>query len=175
MRWYILKTQSNRENKVSELLRSQVEDDGISSLLEEVLVPEEKIIENTMSGQKRTRTRRFYPGYVFLKADLTEDFFLAVRKISFASGFIGGNKPTPMPANEVEKIISLNEQLNSQESPTYKITYATDEELRIISGPFNGFTCTVNKVDYDKSSLEVAVQVFGRDTEISLGFADVAK
>lgn len=175
MRWYILKTQSNRENKVSELLKNQLEDDGISSLLEDILVPEEKIIENTISGQKRTRTRRFYPGYVFIKADLTEDFFLSVRKINFASGFIGGNKPTPMVPKEVEKIITLNDQLNSQESPVYKITYAENEELRIISGPFNGFTCIVNDVNYDKSSLNVAVQVFGRDTEISLGFTDVIK
>lgn len=175
MKWYILTTQSNRENKVAETLRAQVEDDGIADNLGDIMVPEEKVIENTVSGQKRTRTRRFYPGYVFVKAELTENFFLSVKKLNFVSGFIGGTSPTPMHEHEVKKIISLNDQLSSQDSPVYKVTYSVDEELRIIDGPFNGFTCKVINTDYENSSIDVAVLVFGRETEITLSFSDVVK
>lgn len=175
MNWYILKAQSNRENKVADLLKEQAKDDGVESFLEEVVVPEEVVIENSIHGKKRTIKRRFYPGYVFIKAELSDEFLLSVRKIRFASGFIGGNNPAPMSETEIKKVKSMIDAGLSGDSPVYKITFSAGEEVRINAGPFDGFTGVVNSADYEKNIINVDVQVFGRDTSVGLDFADVSK
>lgn len=175
MNWYILKAQNMRENKVAESLKDQVSNDKIEECLGEVIVPEEEVIENSINGKKKTIKRRFYPGYVFIKAELTDEFLLSVKKIKFASGFIGGNKPTPVTKNEIKKIKQLVDTGMSNENPVYKITFKAGEEVHINAGPFEGFTGTVNTADYDKNILDVDVLVFGRNTSINLEFGEVSK
>lgn len=175
MNWYVLKSQGNRENRVAELLREQVKDDGVEQFLEEVIVPEEEVIENTIHGKEKIIKRKFYPGYVFIKAELTSELLLSIKKIRFASGFIGGNKPVAMSKSEVQKMRKIVDSVTSSESPVYKVTFTSGEEVRINSGAFDGFTGIVNSVNYDKNVIGVVVQVFGRDTSIGIDFADVSK
>jgi transcriptional antiterminator NusG len=175
MNWYILQAQGNRENKVADLLKEQAIDDGVEEFLEEVIVPEEEIIENSIHGKKKTIKRRFYPGYVFIKADLSDEFMISVKKIRFARGFIGGNSPAPMSSGEIDKVKKLMNDGASFDRPVYKINFSVGEEVRINSGPFEGFTGIVKSANYEKNVIEVDVRVFGRDTSIGIDFADVSK
>lgn len=174
MKWYILQTQTSRENKVADSLKVQCEIDNTIDSLEEVVVPEERVIENSVSGKKRIIKRRFYPGYVFIKSDLSPQFLLSIKKINFCNGFIGGNKPTPMDDKEVLRLVALTSESESSDG-VYKINFTTGEELNINDGPFKGFTGEVKTVNYDNNSICVEVQVFGRGTDVEMTFADVSK
>jgi len=175
MKWYILKAQTNRENKVMESIIEQSKIDGIEDRIESVLVPQEKVIESRSGGQKRTIQRRFYPGYVFLKTDMSDQVKLSVKKVRYATGFIGDNNPTPMMKHDIEKMISLEAEGNSEIAPKYKVSYDIGEEIRITDGPFDGFTGIVKLVNYENSIINTTVEVFGRATEIDISFDDIAK
>lgn len=174
MNWYIIKTQTNRENKVADLIKDQIVIDDIDELVEEIAVPEEKVIQNSVSGKNRIVRRRYYPGYVFINADMTTELILAVKGTSFTTGFIGGNKPTAMTGSETKKMLSLNNS-DMDSEPSYKIQFTLGEEVRINDGPFEGFNGGVESVDYDKNILTLEVQVFGRATTIDVDFSSVNK
>ena len=172
MSWYVLQTQSNRENKVATDLRMMKEKS--SDLFDQVVVPEENIIENNASGDKRTIKKRLFPGYVFVEGNLSDELLLGIKTLRFASGFIGGNSPAEMTDIEVEKM--LEKSLSGDESEgRYEVTFTTGEEIVVNDGPFEGFNGNVLSCDYDKNILEISIAVFGRDTSIDLEFKHVSK
>ena len=147
-RWYIVHTYSGFEHRVQKTineLRRTGQDEG---LIEEVVVPTEKVIEPTKGGQQRTSTRKFYPGYVMVRMTMTDLSWHLVQSIPKVTGFVGGkNRPTPMRESEAQRILSLME--SRQETPRPKFNFDRGDDVRVIEGPFGGFNGVVEDVNYD--------------------------
>jgi transcriptional antiterminator NusG len=172
MSWYILQAQGNREKTVAEALNQLKEKKAV--VFEQVLVPEENVIENSISGVKKTVKRRLFPGYIFFEGEITDEIILALKDIRFTSGFIGGNKPAEMSAVEAEKMLRKTADGNSDRA-SYKISFTVGEEVELNNGPFEGFSGHIEDCDYDRNSLKISIAVFGRDTDIDVSFDDVTK
>lgn len=172
-RWYIVHTYSGYEQRVEQTLKEMVRTGQDNGAIQEVIMPTEKVIE-LVKGEKRTSTRKFYPGYVMLKMVLTDDSWHLVQSIPRVTGFVGGkSRPAPMRDSEAEKILSMMEQ--RQEKPRPKFKFERNDEVRVIDGPFSGFNGVVEDVNYDKGKLRVSVSIFGRQTPVELDFVQVSK
>jgi transcriptional antiterminator NusG len=172
-RWYIVHTYSNFEKKVSEEIKRQAQIQGLSDLVEEVLVPTEEFIE-IRRGQKHNSERKFLPGYVLVRARLTDEAYHLIKNVAKVTGFLGqNNKPMPLRPGEVDRI--LNQVHDSAERPKPSITFEIGEQVRVADGPFTSFNGVVEDVDDDRSRLKVAVSIFGRATPVELEFTQVEK
>ena len=172
-RWYIVHTYSGFENRVEQTIREMIRTGQSQDEIVEVVVPTEKVIE-LVKGEKRTSTRKFYPGYVMVKMFLTDFSWHLVQSIPKVTGFVGGkNRPTPMRDSEAERILAMME--SRQEQPRPKFNFDRGDEVRVIDGPFGGFNGVVEDVNYDKGKLRVSVSIFGRQTPVELDFVQVSK
>lgn len=173
-RWYIVHTYSGFEQRVQKTINEMRRNGQDEGTIEEVVVPTEKVIELAKGGEKRTSTRKSYPGYVLVRMVMTDLSWHLVQNIPKVTGFIGGkNRPTPMRDSEAEHII--NQMNASQETPRPKFNFDRGEEVRVIDGPFGGFNGVVEDVNYDKGKLRVSVSIFGRQTPVELDFVQVSK
>lgn len=173
-RWYILHTYSGFEQRVEQTIREMMRNRQDNGLIHEVVVPTEKVIELGKGGQKRTTTRKFYPGYVMVRMTMTDLSWHLVQSIPKVTGFVGGkNRPAPMGPGEAERILSLMEA--RQEQPRPKFNFDRGDEVRVVEGPFGGFNGVVEDVNYDKGKLRVSVSIFGRQTPVELDFIQVSK
>lgn len=172
-RWYIVHTYSGFEQRVEQTLKEMMRTGQDNGEILEVVMPTEKVIE-LVKGEKKTSTRKFYPGYVMLKMILTDESWHLVQSIPRVTGFVGGKtRPAPMRDSEAEKILSMMEQ--RQEQPRPKFNFDRGDEVRVIDGPFSGFNGVVEDVNYDKGKLRVSVSIFGRQTPVELDFVQVSK
>ena len=172
-KWYIVHTYSNFEKKVSEEIKRQAHLQGLEYLIEEVLVPTEEIVE-MRRGQKVNAERKFLPGYVLVRANLTDEAYHLIKNVAKVTGFLGqNNKPMPLRQGEVDRI--LNQVTEGAERPKNTITFEIGEQVRVADGPFTSFNGTVEEVDEDRSRLKVAVSIFGRATPVELEFTQVEK
>lgn len=172
-KWYIVHTYSNFEKKVAESIREQAERDGLSDLFEEILVPTEEVVE-VRRGRKTNTERRFFPGYVLVKMDLTDEAYHLVKDTSKVTGFLGqGKKPMPVPEAEVARIV--DRQSEGAERPRPSITFDIGETVQVTDGPFSSFSGTVEEVDEERARLKVAVSIFGRATPVELEYGQVQK
>lgn len=172
-RWYIVHTYSGFENRVELTIREMMRTGQDGGSIEEVVVPTEKVIE-LVKGEKKTSTRKFYPGYVMVKMAMNDNSWHLVQSIPRVTGFIGGkNQPTPMRDSEADKILSL--MVSRQEQPRPKYHFERGDDVRVIDGPFGGFNGVVEDVNYDKGKLRVSVSIFGRQTPVELDFVQVSK
>jgi transcriptional antiterminator NusG len=172
-KWYIVHTYSNFEKKVSEEVKRQAQIQGLSDLIEDVLVPTEEIIE-VRRGQKHSAERKFLPGYVLVRAKLTDEAYHLIKNVAKVTGFLGqNNKPMPLRQGEVDRI--LNQVHEGAERPKSTITFEIGEQVRVADGPFQSFNGVVEDVDEDRSRLKVAVSIFGRATPVELEFTQVEK
>ena len=173
-RWYIVHTYSGFEQRVQKTINEMRRNGQDEGTIEEVVVPTEKVIELAKGGEKRTSTRKSYPGYVLVRMVMTDLSWHLVQNIPKVTGFIGGkNRPTPMRDSEAMHII--NQMNASQETPRPKFNFDRGEEVRVIDGPFGGFNGVVEDVNYDKGKLRVTVSIFGRQTPVELDFVQVSK
>ncbi len=171
--WYIIHTYSGFENRVDQTIREMMRNGQDQGLVEEVVVPTERVIE-LIKGEKRTSTRKFYPGYVMLRMVMTDYSWHLIQSIPKVTGFVGGkNRPTPMRDSEAERILQMME--TRQEQPRPKFSFERGDEVRVIDGPFSGFNGAVEDVNYDKGKLRVSVSIFGRQTPVELDFVQVSK
>ena len=172
-RWYIVHAYSNFEKKVAESIREQAQARGFSDLFEEILVPTEKVVE-VKRGQKRDSERKFFPGYVLVKVDLTDEAYHLIKNTPKVTGFLGADKK-PMPIKEAEANRILHQVQEGIERPKPSITFEVGENVRVSDGPFASFNGVVEEVDEDRSRLKVAVSIFGRATPVELEFGQVEK
>lgn len=172
-RWYSVSVLSNFEKKIAEQIRHDVIVAGLEDEIEEVLVPEEEVIE-IRRGKKVTVPRRFMPGYVLVRMEMTDRGYHLINSINRVSGFLGSQgKPVPMRDEEVNQILNRVEE--GAEAPRTIITFEVGEQVSVTDGPFEGFTGMVEEVDDAHSRLKVTVSIFGRATPVELEFAQVTK
>jgi len=173
MRWYVLHVYSGFEKKVAESIRDQARQKGMEEMFEEVLVPTEEVIE-LRRGQKVSSERKFFPGYVLLKMDMTDDSWHLVKNTPKVTGFLGNRgRPTPISQTEAERI--LHQVQEGVERPKPSVTFEIGEQVRVADGPFTSFNGYVEEVDEERSRLKVAVPIFGRSTPVELEFSQVEK
>lgn len=173
-RWYVVHAYSGYEKRVMNALKERIALNGMEDQFGEVLVPTEEVLE-MRSGQKRKSERKFFPGYVLVEMELNDDTWHLVKNTPRVMGFIGGksDKPAPISKREADRILQRMEE--GQDKPTHKVIYEPGEMVRVIDGPFNDFTGTVEEVNYEKNRLRVAVLIFGRSTPVELEFGQVEK
>ncbi|HSV24900.1 MAG TPA: transcription termination/antitermination protein NusG [Xanthobacteraceae bacterium] len=172
-RWYIIHAYSNFENKVAESIREQAKQRGLSDLFEEVMVPKEKVVE-VRRGRKVDAERKFFPGYVLAKMDLTDEAFHLIKNTPKVTGFLGADNK-PMPISDVEAARILHQVQEGIERPKPSVSFEVGEQVRVSDGPFASFNGVVEEVDEARSRLKVAVSIFGRATPVELEFGQVEK
>ena len=172
-RWYIVHTYSGYEQRVEQTIKEMIRTGQDQGLIEDVIVPTERVVE-LVKGQKKTSTRKFFPGYVLVKMVFNEYSWHLVQSIPRVTGFIGGKKrPTPLSDKEAERILATVEQRKEQPRP--KFHFERGDQIRVIDGPFANFDGVVEEVNYDKGKLKVTVSIFGRQTPVELDFVQVTK
>jgi transcriptional antiterminator NusG len=172
-RWYSVSVLSNFEKKIAEQIRTAVEESGLQDQIEEVLVPTEEVIE-VRRGKKVTTERRFMPGYVLVRMEMSDQGYHLINSINRVTGFLGPQgRPMPMRDAEVNQI--LNRVQEGEESPRTLIHFEVGERVKVSDGPFEGFDGMVEVVDDEQQRLKVSVSIFGRETPVELEFTQVAK
>jgi transcriptional antiterminator NusG len=171
--WYIVHTYSGFEDRVKESLEQRIEALAMTGFFGEVRIPTETVVE-MKGGKKREVQRKFFPGYILVEMDMSDDAWHLVKNTPKVTGFVGtGKKPTPLTQDEVDSI--LNQVVSTQEKPKPKHVYEHGESVRIIDGPFTNFTGVVEEVNLDRNTLKVMVTIFGRSTPVELDFLQVTR
>jgi transcriptional antiterminator NusG len=173
MRWYVLHVYSGFEHKVAEAIEEKARKLKLSEKVGEIMVPTEEVVE--VKRGKRTNTeRKFFPGYVLAKLDLSDDVWHMVKDTPKVTGFLGaGNKPSPVSQKEADALIKQIQE--GVESPRPSVTFDIGEEVKVTDGPFASFNGIVEEVDEEKGKLKVSVSIFGRATPVELDYGQVEK
>jgi transcription termination/antitermination protein NusG len=172
-RWYIVHTYSNFEKKVMEDIKKQVIQKRLDEMFEQIIVPTEEVVE-IRRGRRFKSERRFFPGYVLVKVELTDEVFHLIKNTPKVTGFLGsGLKPVPISDAEANRI--LNQVAEGVEKPKTMIHFEVGEQVKVAEGPFASFIGQVEEVDEERSRLKVAVSIFGRPTPVELEFGQVEK
>jgi len=171
-KWYIVNTYSGHENKAKLTLKERVTNGGLENFFGDILVPTESVME-VVKGQRRTTTRKFFPGYMFVQMVLDDRTFHLVKNTPKITGFLGGTKPTPVPEREITGVqTNMNE---GKAKPKARVVFEVGDAVRVIDGPFANFSAKVDEVKQDKQKLKVSLNMLGRTTSVELDFAHVEK
>ena len=174
LRWYVVHAYSGFENSVKRSLEERIERFGMQDMFGEILVPTEEVVE-MREGQKRNTSRKFFPGYVLVQMDMSDDTWHLVKDVPKVMGFIGGTSDRPAPISDREAQSILDRVQEGVEKPRPKVLFEPGEMVRITEGPFNDFNGVVEEVDYEMRRLRVSVLIFGRSTPVDLEFSQVEK
>jgi|TARA_B110000444_G_scaffold253524_1_gene284529 transcriptional antiterminator NusG len=172
-RWYIVHAYSNFEKQVASSIREQAMLRGIDKLFEEIMVPVEEVI-NVKKGRKVSSERKFFPGYVLVKMEMTDQAYHLIKNTAKVSGFLGSNNK-PMPISESEAMRIIQQVQEGVDRPKPSITFDIGEQVKVSDGPFASFNGMVEEVDIERSRLKVAVSIFGRATPVELEYGQVEK
>jgi len=171
-RWYIVHAYSNFEKKVAEDIENKAKQKGLADHIEQIIVPTEKVVE-VRRGKKVDAERKFFPGYVLMKANLTDAVFSLVKNTPKVTGFLGDSKPVPITEGEAQRI--LHQVQEGVERPKPSVTFEIGEHVRVSDGPFASFNGYVQEVDEERARLKVEVSIFGRAVPVDLEFGQVEK
>jgi len=174
MQWYVVHAFSGFEKQVERSLEEHIRTAGMEDMFGEIMVPTEEVVE-MRGGQKRTTKRKFFPGYVLVKMEMTDDTWHLVKSVPKVTGFIGGTATKPAPISDKEAQTILQQVQEGVEKPRPKFTFEAGEQVRVIDGPFADFNGTVEDVNFEKTKLRVSVSIFGRMTPVELDFSQVEK
>ena len=174
MRWYVVHAYSGQEKSIQAALIDRIKRSGMADKFGEVLVPTEEVVE-MKQGAKAISERRFFPGYILVQMDMTDETWHLVKSTPKVTGFIGGSAMRPTPISDKEVANILHQVQEGVEKPKPKVLFEVGEMVRVKDGPFTDFQGTVEDVNYEKSRLRVAVTIFGRSTPVELEFGQVEK
>jgi transcriptional antiterminator NusG len=173
-RWYVVHAYSGFEAQVKRSLAERIRRSGLDEQFGDILVPTEEVVE-MRGGQQRKSERKFFPGYVLVHMEMTDETWHLVKSVPKVMGFIGGTGDRPAPISDREVDAILQRVQEGVEKPRPKVLFEPGEVVRVVDGPFNDFNGVVEEVDYDKSRLKVSVLIFGRSTPVDLEFSQVEK
>ena len=172
-KWYIVQAYSNFEKRVKETLERDAAEKGLGHLFEEILVPTETVVE-VRKGRKMESERKFFPGYVLVKVDLTDEAYHLVKNTPKVTGFLGSaTKPMPVSEKEVARIVGQIQE--GVDSPRPMISFDIGEIVKVVDGPFQSFNGTVESVDEENARLKVLINIFGQGTPVELNYTQVEK
>ena len=172
-RWYVIHVYSGFEKKVAAAIREQAEQKGLSDMFEEILVPTEEVVE-IKRGAKVSAERKFFPGYVLIKMDMSDETWHLVKNTAKVTGFLG-SRGRPAPISEAEAMRIMRQVQEGIERPKPSVTFEVGEQVRVCDGPFTSFNGLVEEVDEEKARIKVAVSIFGRATPVELEYSQVEK
>ncbi|MDA1089028.1 MAG: transcription termination/antitermination protein NusG [Proteobacteria bacterium] len=173
MRWYVIHVYSGFERKVALSIEEQAKQSGLDEDIEQVLVPVEEVVE-MRRGAKVQSERKFFPGYVLVRMEMTDESWHLVKNTPKVTDFLGG-KGRPIPISDAEALHIMHQVQEGIERPKPSVTFEVGEQVRVCDGPFNSFNGMVEEVDEERARLKVAVSIFGRATPVELEYAQVAK
>lgn len=171
-KWYVIQAYSGYESKVKLSLEERIRQHGMEQYFGEILIPKENVTENRPSG-RRVTSRNFYPGYVFVQMEMTDETWHLVKDTPKVSGFVGGRHPTPVPESEIAQI--AQQVAEGAAKPKPKVVFEPGDHVRVIDGAFANFTGTVEEVNAEKQKVKVLVSIFGRATPVELDYGQVEK
>ncbi len=172
-RWYVIHVYSGFEKKVASSIEEQAHQAGMESLIEQILVPTEEVVE-MRRGSKVNTERKFFPGYVLVKMEMTDESWHLVKNTPKVTGFLGGRgRPSPITQKEAERI--MHQVQEGIERPKPAVMFEVGEQVRVCDGPFTSFNGTVEEIDEERARLKVSVSIFGRATPVELEYSQVEK
>lgn len=171
-RWYVVHTYSGHEARAQRSLEERAKASGLADHFAEILIPTESVIE-MRKGQRRTTSRKFFPGYMFVKMKLTRETWHMVKGTPKITGFLGGNNPSAVPEREIHAV--KRQETEGAAKPKPRVLFEEGETVRVTDGPFSNFSGTVEEVKPEKQKIRVLVSIFGRATPVELDFTQVEK
>lgn len=174
MRWYVVHAYSGFEKTVQKALLERIDREAMQDRFGKILVPVEEVVD-IKNGKRSLTERKFFPGYVLVEMEMSDETWHLVKSTPKVTGFVGGtaNRPSPIPQKEVDAI--MQQMQDCIEKPKPKVLFEVGERIRVTEGPFNDFNGNVDEVNYERNRLRVSVQIFGRDTPVELEFSQVEK
>ena len=175
-KWYVVRAVSGQESKIKDYIVSEIDRLGYSKMVEDILVPTEKIVQ-IRNGKKINKEKTYFPAYIMIKADLSGEVPHIIKSVTNVIGFLGetkGGEPVPLRPAEVNRMLGKVDELTLA-TEQINIPYVIGENIKVIDGPFNGFTGAIDKVNEEKRKLEVMVKIFGRKTPLELSYMQVEK
>ena len=175
-KWYVVRAVSGQEAKIKDYIASEINRLGYDSYLEDILVPTEKVVQ-IRNGKKINKEKVYYPGYIMIKADLSGEIPHVIKSVTNVIGFLGetkGGEPIPLRTAEVNRLLGKVDELELSKEHI-AIPFTVGESIKVVDGPFNGFTGTIENVNEDKRKLQVMVKIFGRKTPLELSYMQVEK
>lgn len=173
-KWYIVNTQTGCEATAKAAIEERIRSQKMEEFFGEILIPSENVVE-LVKGQKQTKSRKFFPGYMFVQMFLNDETWHLVKHSSKVTGFVGGAKTRPPEVPEAEVFRVTQQMAGVAEKPKQKVKFSVGESVTVIDGPFSNFSGTVEEINEDKAKVKVLVSIFGRPTPVELDFIQVEK